>query len=541
MATASANTSVSEDELIGDKNVIVESISRFYNSTEMSDIVLKLGNQRFSSHRFVLVLLSDVFRAMCSKRWDNNKVNEIELNENEQCIPVFPRFLHFLYHGTVYVNTTTALPLLMLADKYNVQPLKQSCERYVHTQVHEGNVIGAIRWLPYLQLCGHRDLENSCIEVIVMEMEFVLKFDDFLLLNLDFLVLLLGRNDIVVSSEYSLYKGVVKWLEANNSGDNQNNFEVLIPQIRFSMMFPEQLIEIEKSEFYRLHQDVIGPFLSLAHRFRSLALEVSDDSFCDNIYRPRNYTNSVWCHYVTLDADSVNFHNKCVNLQNANDMLMSAHQRDPNWQVQVLNSEKRDNNSSVLSSERGFRRQSSTLFANPSAATSTIPLYVMIRPLRPVRSNIVVDISMFQVKKEKLSHHLDTKSLLPDSNLAENGAVGNGSQRPKIQINGPRFFYPATSTRDKMFQSVPIHFSLLPQTASEQKVILHHEFNRDSLEHPPEIPCVSFGPHFTNPARPVHTVRLAIITKPRFRSNDDVAAEANNEEDCADEALPILG
>uniref|UniRef100_H2ZGJ1 BTB domain-containing protein n=1 Tax=Ciona savignyi TaxID=51511 RepID=H2ZGJ1_CIOSA len=246
MANASTNSIKDKEELIGDKNVIVDSISRFYNSTEMSDIVLKLGNQRFSSHRFVLVLMSDVFRTMCSKRWDNNKVNEIELNENEQCVPVFPRFLHFLYHGTVYVNTSTALPLLMLADKYNVQALKQACEQYVHIQVREGNVGGAIRWLPYLQLCGHLDLENSCIEVIVMEMEFVLKFNDFLLLNLEFLILLLNRNDIVVSSEFSLYKVNVKWLEANSS-DNHSNLESLIPLIRYSMMFPEQLIEIEKS------------------------------------------------------------------------------------------------------------------------------------------------------------------------------------------------------------------------------------------------------------------------------------------------------
>jgi len=62
-------------------------------------------------------------------------VNELELNESDQCIPVFPVFLHFLYHGTVFVNTNTALPLLMLGDKYNVQPLKTSCEEYIQKQV----------------------------------------------------------------------------------------------------------------------------------------------------------------------------------------------------------------------------------------------------------------------------------------------------------------------------------------------------------------------------------------------------------------------
>ena len=69
-------------------------------------------------------------------RWATEEnVKEVELIESEQCAPVFPVFLHFLYHGTVYVNTSTALPLLMLADKYNVEPLKTSCEEYVYSQV----------------------------------------------------------------------------------------------------------------------------------------------------------------------------------------------------------------------------------------------------------------------------------------------------------------------------------------------------------------------------------------------------------------------
>ena len=41
---------------------------RFYNNEELSDITLKLGTQRYHAHRFVLVLMSDVFRTLCSQR-----------------------------------------------------------------------------------------------------------------------------------------------------------------------------------------------------------------------------------------------------------------------------------------------------------------------------------------------------------------------------------------------------------------------------------------------------------------------------------------
>uniref|UniRef100_H2ZGJ6 Uncharacterized protein n=1 Tax=Ciona savignyi TaxID=51511 RepID=H2ZGJ6_CIOSA len=178
-----------------------------------------------------------------------------------------------------------------------------------------------------------------------------------------------------------------------------------------------------------------------------------------------------------------------------------------------------------------------------STNSNTIPLRMMVRPIRPVRSNVVVDVSLFLVKKESISKHLDTKTILPIQNEAENGAVGNsGPLRPTIRLNAPKVFH---ISRDKMFQPQPVAFSLMSQPSSEQNVVLSHEFCRDQLEHPPEIPSISFGPHFTNPHRPMHTVRLAIITKPRFRSQNDSGSELQeNNQDCGcpiDDTLPILG
>lgn len=57
---------------------------------------------------------------------------------------------------------------------------------------------------------------------------------------------------------------------------------------RFSMMFPDQLLQIEKSDFYRARSEVMKPYLAMAHRFRSLAGEVSlfNKSIPDELKRP---------------------------------------------------------------------------------------------------------------------------------------------------------------------------------------------------------------------------------------------------------------
>jgi len=86
-----------------------------------------------------------------------------------------------------------------------------------------------------------------------------------------------GGRDCQQSEFVSLcFQGVVKWVESRDGGDavKQQHLQSVLPLLRFSMMFPEQLLNIENSEFYQRHQDVMSPYLSLAHRFRSLASEV---------------------------------------------------------------------------------------------------------------------------------------------------------------------------------------------------------------------------------------------------------------------------
>lgn len=57
------------------------------------------------------------------------------LQETDDCVPVFHLFLQYLYSGVSRVNIDTALPLLMLADKYNTQSLKMGCEEYMKKKV----------------------------------------------------------------------------------------------------------------------------------------------------------------------------------------------------------------------------------------------------------------------------------------------------------------------------------------------------------------------------------------------------------------------
>ena len=530
----------SQTEMVGDASEIVSSISKFYNNEELSDIVLKLGSQRFHAHKFVLLLMSDVFQTMCSKRWDTTQVAEIEINECEQCVPVFSMFLHFLYHGQVPVKTTTALPLLMLADKYNVQPLKAGCESYIRKQVEGGNVVGAIRWLPYLQLCGHQDLEKTCVEVIIVEMDFIVSCDEFLLLSFELLVHLLERNDIVISCEFNLYMAVVKWITEKESDDAIEQYvDSLISQIRFSMMFPSDLVQIERSSFYSNHKDKIFPYLALAHRYRSLIPDVIDEAFSGVLYQPRNYTHQTWCHFMSLDADNTSFFNKSFNLQLACDPLPSASKpSEPTWQFQVCRNEKRDGSSvgSSRSEPNHWHSRSPVIFpSSPSNTGYCLPLQVLLRSLKPISSDVIVEVSLFRLKNDRICKHLDSATLTPSESHSNKGL---SRLRPK-QV----FCFP-TKSQEKMFQPSPMHFTFTaPQVAKEHEVTLKHNFVRSDLDSPPEVPCVQFGPGFSHSVRPIHCIKLAVIVKPRYKSPAEFASSNNMSDSpsAVDDSLPLLG
>ena len=54
-------------------------------------------------------------------------LQDFELHEDKECMKVFPQFLKFMYSCHAVLNADNTLPLLILADKYNVVDLRFVC------------------------------------------------------------------------------------------------------------------------------------------------------------------------------------------------------------------------------------------------------------------------------------------------------------------------------------------------------------------------------------------------------------------------------
>lgn len=53
--------------------------------------------------------------------WNECRESVIELKEEPLCSEVFPQFLKYLYVGQITISLQTVMPMLALADKYNIR------------------------------------------------------------------------------------------------------------------------------------------------------------------------------------------------------------------------------------------------------------------------------------------------------------------------------------------------------------------------------------------------------------------------------------
>lgn len=58
---------------------------------------------------------------LMSPQWSECKESRIVLGETPACAEVFDRFLQYFYTGHICVDSQTVMPILTLADKYNIK------------------------------------------------------------------------------------------------------------------------------------------------------------------------------------------------------------------------------------------------------------------------------------------------------------------------------------------------------------------------------------------------------------------------------------
>ncbi|BFZ09884.1 hypothetical protein BsWGS_12922 [Bradybaena similaris] len=283
-------------EVIDDSKAFVQRFAVLFNSSCFSDVRLKVGNQTFYGHKFILASASKVFEAMFgeSSTWEESRKQEIRLVEEEACQMVYYDFLRYFYCASIDMSTDKALPLLLLADKYNVQPLRNVCVDYMMKHIEESpDKNKTLTWYHYSKLTGPERLGDACKNFIVSNFNVILDALDWVEMEREELADFMAMSELCVESERILWEKVEQWLLADNNSElRKENVELIVPLLRFCKMTPTELLVIESSPLMEEFPEILKPKLGAAYRFHSLA---SNGVFLPSEQVPyRNFTSQMY-------------------------------------------------------------------------------------------------------------------------------------------------------------------------------------------------------------------------------------------------------
>ncbi|XP_069357502.1 BTB/POZ domain-containing protein 17 [Maniola hyperantus] len=314
-------TSNEDLEVDNSKSVLLK-IATLYAEQLMSDLVLEVAGVGYPAHRLILCASSEVFQVMLMNReWSEWRESRIVLQETPTAASVFPHFLKYFYTGQIKISHQTVLPVLSLADKYNVKDLVTLCLGYMSQHIPQAARRGhLIAWMQYTMACGHDDVAKACQNYVKWNLECI-HDSELAELEDDTLLLLLQHSDLVLHNEMTLYHFVVRWLSKQRKRLNTNELSenelkvhwdslvtTVFSHVRFPMMCPNQLAKLLLCPLTQEHKEFFMERMAVAMSYQSgqyeRIKEIQQTEAGRMLFTPRLYTEDTWGTLLAVD----NFH-----------------------------------------------------------------------------------------------------------------------------------------------------------------------------------------------------------------------------------------
>ena len=341
---------------VDNSRTVLMKIATLYAERLMNDICLVVNDIEYPAHRLILCASSDVFEVMLmSPQWSESHENRVTLQETPQCALMFSEFLRYFYTGQIRISHEVVLPILSLADKYNVKDLIALCLEYMRNHIPVAAIQGnLISWLQYTLNCGHRDITNECHNFVKWNMELIAGTSDFANFELDVLVSFLHQSSLVIQDEMTLYKCLETWLQHQavylKNQLPEIDFENALKQIvttvmypvRFPMMSPRQLAELLLSPLTQKYKEFFVERMAIGMSFHSgqndrvrEIIENEEDGL--RLFEPRLYTVDTCSSLLTVEnfQSLLSYHTRTLVFSSHSHLADYAGDKSCEWVVDL--------------------------------------------------------------------------------------------------------------------------------------------------------------------------------------------------------------
>lgn len=123
--------------------ISTESPHDYYDKGIGLELSIMINNDTIKASKYVLGLHSPVFKAMFENDWKDSRENFIEITDIEYDVMLL--FVKALHGVPVYLDDiNVAFQFIIVANKYQVDEMKQKAQNYVREEINKDNVISIL-------------------------------------------------------------------------------------------------------------------------------------------------------------------------------------------------------------------------------------------------------------------------------------------------------------------------------------------------------------------------------------------------------------
>ena len=231
-----AAAKIQHSDLVQHQVGILRQFRDFWMEGHLCDVVLQSRDgAEHRAHAAVLSAASKFFKNLLGGSFlEADRVQRGQPVEIAASTAAVSALLDYIYGGQPEVNLEAGVELLRLAEAYDLPKLASAIEKSFRASLNSNSALQILQ-----EAHGLHALKRACEEKVAEEFETCSQHPDFGKLGVIQLARILKREDLAVSREEAVLKGIFNWLKI--SKDRDDSLGVLLQHVDFQSISIENL------------------------------------------------------------------------------------------------------------------------------------------------------------------------------------------------------------------------------------------------------------------------------------------------------------
>ncbi|XP_059169346.1 kelch-like protein 8 isoform X2 [Physella acuta] len=209
-----------------------ELLYQFYQSRDLCDVEIKVGNKIFHCHRLVLACVSQYFKAMFKSQMAESKEKSISIKDIDE--EAMDKLIQYAYTARIKLSTDNVQSVLYAASILQIETVANACSNFMQSHLHPSNCI-EVR--SFAELHNRVELIKTTDNYIRDNFIAVSQNEEFLSMPIEILTSLVSSPDLNVDSEEQVYSAIMVWIKHDNE-KRKPHLPELLSKVKLPLLDP---------------------------------------------------------------------------------------------------------------------------------------------------------------------------------------------------------------------------------------------------------------------------------------------------------------